>query len=167
MIGHSNGGNLALVTLVEHPEVIQTAIPQAANAWVSPDLPARQPGLFDPDRVEREDPHWMDQMKAWHADTYGPDYWRELLLLTVNELISEPNYTPADLAKVQRPTLVIQGENDRVNAPYEHARNSSPAISRRPSCGFRRELVIRVHLEIPAIWIEKVLDFLRRRGENK
>ncbi len=101
MIGHSNGGNLALVTLVEHPEVIQTAIPQAANAWISPDLPERQPGLFDPDQVEREDPEWMNQMIAWHSDIYGPEYWRELLQLTVNELISEPNYTPEDLAKVQ------------------------------------------------------------------
>ena len=32
VIGHSNGGNIALVTLVEHPDVIQTCIPQAANA---------------------------------------------------------------------------------------------------------------------------------------
>ncbi|HEX5940794.1 MAG TPA: alpha/beta hydrolase, partial [Anaerolineales bacterium] len=33
IIGHSNGGNVALVTLMEHPEVIQTCIPQAANAY--------------------------------------------------------------------------------------------------------------------------------------
>ena len=38
IIGHSNGGNVALVTLLEHPEVVQTAILQAANAYVSPDL---------------------------------------------------------------------------------------------------------------------------------
>src|SRR3989304_10506086 len=35
VIGHSNGGNVALVTLLEHPDVIQTCIPQAANAFVS------------------------------------------------------------------------------------------------------------------------------------
>ena len=46
VIGHSNGGNVALVTLLEHPDVIQTCIPQAANAWVSPDLPEKEPPHF-------------------------------------------------------------------------------------------------------------------------
>src|SRR5512143_1400942 len=33
VIGHSNGGNVALVTLMEHPEAIETCIMQAANAY--------------------------------------------------------------------------------------------------------------------------------------
>jgi len=45
VIGHSNGGNVALVTLLEHPEVVQTVIPEAANAYVSPDLLEREPPL--------------------------------------------------------------------------------------------------------------------------
>ena len=55
VIGHSNGGNVALVTLLEHPDVIQTCIPQAANAYVTPYLIDREPAVFDPDRVARED----------------------------------------------------------------------------------------------------------------
>ena len=35
IIGHSNGGNVALVTLMEHPEIVQTCVPQAANAYVT------------------------------------------------------------------------------------------------------------------------------------
>jgi pimeloyl-ACP methyl ester carboxylesterase len=163
VIGHSNGGNLALVVLVEHPEVVQTAIPQAANAWISPDLPERQPGLFDPDRVRREDPEWMQQMITWHSDVYGPEYWRELLLLTVKELISEPNYTPEDLAKVCRPTLVIQGENDGVNAPYEHAQFIARYIP-EAELWIPEGIGHRVHFEVPDLWMEKVLDFLKRRG---
>ena len=165
VVGHSNGGNLALVTLVEHPEVIQTAIPQAANAWISPDLPARQPGLFDPERVEREAPEWMNEMIAWHSDIYGPEYWRELLQLTVKELISEPNYTPEDLAKVRRPTLVIQGEKDGVNAPYEHAQFIARYIP-DAELWIPEGIAHSVHLEIPDLWVEKVLDFFKRRGEN-
>src|SRR5512139_3668739 len=34
IIGHSNGGNVALVTLMEYPGVVQTCILQAANAHV-------------------------------------------------------------------------------------------------------------------------------------
>ena len=163
VIGHSNGGNLALVVLVEHSDVTQTAIPQAANAWISPDLPERQPGLFDPDRVEREDPDWMHEMVALHSETNGPEYWRELLLLTVKELISEPNYTPEDLAKVRRPTLVIQGEKDRVNAPYEHAQFIARHIP-DAELWIPEGIGHSVHLEIPDLWLEKVLDFLKRRG---
>src|SRR5512143_1376033 len=56
LIGHSNGGNVVLVTLLEHPDVVQTCVPMAANAWVSPDLPEKEPHIFDPDRVAREAP---------------------------------------------------------------------------------------------------------------
>ena len=166
VIGHSNGGNLALVVLVEHPEVVQTAVIQAANAWVSPDLIQRQPGLFDPDRVAIESPGWMHEMIELHSETHGPDYWRELLLLTVNELISEPNYTPEDLAKVHRPTLVIQGEKDGVNAPYEHAQFIARYVP-DAELWIPEGIAHRVHFEIPVIWIEKVLDFLRRRGDGQ
>ena len=166
VIGHSNGGNVALVTLVEHPEVVQTAIPQAANAWISPDLIQNQPGLFDPDRVARESPEWMREMVALHSGIYGPDYWRELLQLTVNELVSEPNYTPGDLAKVHRPTLVIQGEKDSVNAPYEHAQFIARHIP-DAELWIPEGIGHSVHLQIPDIWVEKVLDFLRRRGDQE
>jgi len=163
LIGHSNGGNVVLVTLVEHPEVIQTCIPMAANAWVSPDLPEKEPGLFDPERVAREDPAWMDEMIALHDPYFGEGYWRKLLKLTVDELISEPNYTPQDLSQVYRPVLVIQGELDRVNAAYRHAQFIGHHIP------FAEQWIPAaighsVHDEILLEWVEKVLDFLARRG---
>jgi pimeloyl-ACP methyl ester carboxylesterase len=94
VIGHSNGGNVALVTLLEHPEVVQTCIPQAANAYVTRYLIEREPGVFDPDRVAREAQDWMDEMIALHSEVNGRDYWKELLWLTMKEIISEPNYSP-------------------------------------------------------------------------
>jgi pimeloyl-ACP methyl ester carboxylesterase len=136
IVGHSNGGNVALVTLLEHPEVVQTCIPQAANAFVTPYLIDREPGVFDPERVAREDPGWMNEMIALHGPTHGPDYWRDLLQLTLREIITEPNYTPVDLAQVQRAVLVIQGANDGSTRPIG-TRSSSRSISPMPNCGFR------------------------------
>lgn len=165
VIGHSNGGNVALVTLLEHPDVVQTCIPQAANAYVSPDLVEKEPAIFDPDRVAREDPAWMEEMIALHGPTHGPDYWRELLRLTVHAIITEPNYTPADLAQVQRPTLVIQGANDRVNAPARHGEFIAEHIP-------YAELWVpagvghTVHGERLLEWVTRVLDFLARRGDD-
>src|SRR6185295_8196261 len=87
IIGHSNGGNVALVVGVEHPEVTQTCIPQAANAYVTRYLIEREPRVFDPERVTQEAPEWRDEMTRLHivgAGSSRPDlnpieYWKDLL----------------------------------------------------------------------------------------
>lgn len=163
IIGHSNGGNVALVTLIEHPEIVQTCLPQAANAYVTRYLIEREPKVFDPDRVARESPDWMNEMIALHDATNGEGYWRELLWMTMKEIISEPNYAPFELARVERPTLVIMGADDTVNAPDEHAQYIANNIP-------KAELWIpegtghNVHKEREQKWMEWVLEFLERRG---
>jgi len=162
MIGHSNGGNVALVTLMEHPEVIQTCILQAANAYVTRYLIEREPVVFDPERVAREAPQWREEMIALHEEANGKDYWRELLWLTMKEIISEPNYAPFELARVDKPTLVIMGANDMVNAPDEHAQyiaNNIPGAE----LWIPENTGHSVHKEYEQEWVEKVLDFLKRR----
>jgi pimeloyl-ACP methyl ester carboxylesterase len=163
IIGHSNGGNVALVTALEHPEVTQTCVPQAANAYVSRYLVHREPQIFDASRVEREKPEWRDEMIALHGEVNGKEYWKDLLWLTMKEIISEPNYSPADLARVNVPMLVIMGAEDAVNAPDEHAQYIANHVP-------NAELWIpegtghNVHQERKDEWLEMVLDFLRRRG---
>jgi len=163
IIGHSNGGNVALVTLLEHPEVVHTCVIQAANAYVTRYLVEREPKVFDPARVAREAPDWMNQMIALHGEVNGKDYWRDLLWLTMKEIISEPNYAPFELARVKRPTFVIMGEDDPVNARDEHAQYIADNIP-------NAELWIpemtghNVHFERREEWLAKVLDFLERRG---
>jgi len=163
IIGHSNGGNVALVTLMEHPEMVQTCIPQAANAYVTRYLIEREPKVFDPDRVAREVPDWMNEMIRLHSEVHGMDYWRELLWLTMKEIISEPNYSPAELARVDRPTLVIMGAEDSVNAPDEHAQYMANNIP-NAELWIPEKTGHNVHLERREEWIAKVLDFLERRG---
>jgi pimeloyl-ACP methyl ester carboxylesterase len=163
IIGHSNGGNVALVTLMEHPEVVQTCIPQAANAYVTRYLIEREPKVFDPDRVEHEAPHWRDEMIALHSEVNGKEYWRDLLWLTMKEIISEPNYSPAELARVDRPTLVIMGADDSVNAPDEHAQYIAANIP-DTELWIPDQTGHNVHLERREEWIARVLDFLERRG---
>jgi pimeloyl-ACP methyl ester carboxylesterase len=164
IIGHSNGGNVALVTLLEHPEIVQTCIPQAANAYVTRYLIEREPKVFDPDRVAREVPEWRDEMIKLHSDVGGKEYWRDLLWLSMKEIISEPNYSPAELARVEKPTLVIMGAEDSVNAPDEHAQyaaNNIPAAE----LWIPEKTGHNVHLERREEWIAKVLDFLERCGK--
>lgn len=163
IIGHSNGGNVALVALMEHPEIIQTCVPQAANAYVTRYLIEREPKVFDPDRVAREVPDWMNEMITLHDKVNGKDYWRELLWLTMKEIISEPNYSPSELARVDKPTLVIMGAEDSVNAPDEHAQYIADNIP-NAELWIPEKTGHSVHLERREEWIAKVLDFLERRG---
>ncbi|MBM3127643.1 MAG: alpha/beta fold hydrolase [Chloroflexi bacterium] len=165
IIGHSNGGNVALVTLIEHPEIVQTAILQAANAYVSADLIEKEPAIFDPERVARERSEWRDEMIALHGATHGAEYWRDLLRMTLQEIITQPNYTPDDLARVERPTFVIQGEQDRVNAPMRHAQFIAKNIP-DSEWWLPKGIGHNVHDEKSFDWIARVLDFLARRGDD-
>ncbi len=163
IIGHSNGGNVALLTAVEHPEVTQTCIPQAANAYVTRYLVEREPKVFDPVRVEREAPEWRDEMITLHSEVNGREYWKDLLFLTLKELISEPNYSPADLARVNVPMLVIMGADDKVNAPDEHAQYIANNVPNAESW-IPEKTGHNVHKDREEEWVAKVLDFLKRRG---
>jgi pimeloyl-ACP methyl ester carboxylesterase len=160
-VGHSNGGNVVLVALLEHPEVVATCIPQAANAYVSADLIEKEPPLFDPERVARDAPGWMEEMQALHGPTHGADYWRDLLRLTVQEIVSEPNYTPEDLARVRTPVLVIQGANDGVNAPGRHAQYIAENIP-GAELWLPEGVGHNVHKERPEEWEERVAGFWER-----
>ena len=160
VIGHSNGGNVALVTLMEHPEVVASCVPQAANAYVSPDLVERIPKKLDPERVRAEDPSLMMEMIELHSARHGTEYWATLLRRTAAEIVSEPNYTARDLARIQRPTLVIEGELDATNAPAAHGRFLAQHI---PGSLLWAPVGVghNVHTEVPAEWCEHVLNFLR------
>ena len=163
VVGHSNGGNVALVMLVEHPDVVATCVVQAGNAYVSDDLIELEPAKFDPDRVEREEPAWRDEMIRIHGPGHGADHWRRLLEMTVAEIIREPRYAPADLARVERPLLVIEGTDDTVNATAGHAlfiaAHAPAAELWRPD-----DVGHDVHHERPLEWVERVEAFWQRRG---
>ena len=163
IIGHSNGGNVALMTAMEHPEETQTCIPQAANAYVTRYLIEREPIIFDPDRVAREAPAWRDEMVSLHSEVNGEEYWKDLLWLTMKEIISEPNYSPADLAQVDVPMLIIMGAEDTVNAVDEHAQYIASSVP-NAELWIPEETDHNVHKDREQEWVEKVLEFLKRRG---
>jgi pimeloyl-ACP methyl ester carboxylesterase len=163
IIGHSNGGNVALVTLMEHPAVVQTAVLQAANAYVTPYLIEREPVYFDAERIEREDPAWMNEMIALHEDANGKDYWRTLAKVTMIETMSEPNYSPEQLNRVTLPVLSIMGAEDRANAADEHAQFIAKHIP-NAELWVPENTGHNVHYEKPGEWLVRVLDFLKRRG---
>jgi len=162
VIGHSNGGNVALVYLMEHPDAMQTAILQAANARVTPDLMERETRVFTPEWVAAKNPVWMQEMIELHGPTHGRNYWRDLMQMTLKEILAGPNYTPQDLAQVKRPVLVIEGGQDPVNAPGHQAEYIAQNI---PGSELWRPESVKhnVHTERRKEWLARVLDFIKRK----
>jgi gamma-D-glutamyl-L-lysine dipeptidyl-peptidase len=163
IVGHSNGGNVALMVAVEHPLVVASCVIQAGNAYVSRDLLEREPALFDPERVARDDLAWRDRMIRLHGRWHGQEYWRELLAMTVAEIVSAPNYTPADLASTRPPVLAIEGQDDPVNARSGHGAFIAAQI---PDAELWRPEGVghSVHEERPVEWLARLDDFWSRRG---
>ena len=87
-----------------------------------------------------------------------------MLWLTMNEIISEPNYAPFELARAEMPTLVIMGADDPVNAPDDHAQYIANNIP-DAELWIPEKTGHNVHKECEQEWLEKVLDFLKRRGK--
>lgn len=121
VIGHSNGGNIALYMAVEQPQHTRTAVLLAANAYIDDQLRQRVPVKMNPDYVAERSPDWMREMMDLHDTHHGAGYWRALLEATITETITNPDWTPDHLKPVQTPCLCVQGENDSVNVPGHHA----------------------------------------------
>ncbi|MEP7357934.1 MAG: alpha/beta hydrolase [Anaerolineales bacterium] len=164
-VGHSNGGNVALLVLMEHAEAVATCVLQAANAYVSADWQEREPPYFDPDRIRQNDPARAAELQALHEEGNGPDYWRDLMPLTLKELLAGPNYTPAELGAVRRPVLVIQGAEDGVNVVGRHAQYLAENIP-GAELWLAEGVGHSVHRERPEEWLERVTEFIRKNDET-
>lgn len=121
VIGHSNGGNIALYFAKEQPQHTRAAVLLAANAYIDEHVRARVPVGMHPGRVWAKDLGWATEMIEYHDMHHGHGHWRRLLEATIAETITNPDWTADDLRDVRAPCLCVQGENDRVNAPGRHA----------------------------------------------
>ncbi len=121
VIGHSNGGNVALYFAKEQPQHTRAAVLLAANAYIDEHVRTRVPVNMHPDRVWRERRAWANEMIELHDTHHGRDHWRVLLEGTIAETITNPDWTKDDLKDVTTPCLCVQGEHDATNAPGRHA----------------------------------------------
>jgi Predicted hydrolases or acyltransferases (alpha/beta hydrolase superfamily) len=102
-------------------------------------------------------------MIALHGEANGGEYWKDLLWLTMKEIISEPNYSPAELARVDVPMLVIMGAEDTVNAPDEHAQYIANNVP-NAELWIPEKTGHNVHKEREQEWVARVLEFLKDKG---
>lgn len=154
IVGHSNGGNVALVLTIEHPTLVKKAVIMAGNAYVSGDLLRYSKGKWS-DRISIS---WGKELSALHDKLRYEGYWRELMDRTGREIARAPNYTPAQLKKNKTPVLIIQGAEDQVNAPAHHAEFMAEHLT-HSQLWLVPETGHSVHEEHPAEWVKRVTKF--------
>ena len=112
LLGFSDGGNIALVFAIRHPERVDRLILNGANL-----NPA---GAKRTVQIPIEIGYRIASLFARRSDSAKRN--AELLGLMVND----PNIDPADLAGVRARTLVIAGTNDMIKA--NHTRQIAAGI---------------------------------------
>jgi pimeloyl-ACP methyl ester carboxylesterase len=160
IIGHSNGGTVALYMARFHADVADRVVALAGNAYIDERVRRGVPVGMNPDRVERESPAWRDDMIALHDVHQGPGYWRELLLATIDETITNPAWSAAEVAFCSAPILAIQGSEDGVNTPGRHAQTIADWFP-RGECWIAEGAGHSVHWEQPEEFERRVLKFFR------
>jgi esterase len=160
VIGHSNGGTVALFLARFFADAVNRVVCLAGNAYIDARIRDGVPVAMAPERIERERTEWRDDMVALHDRWHGSGYWKELVAATVQETITEPQWTASELVHCLTPVLAVQGETDGVNVPGQHAQTIATWFPHGESW-LVPETGHSVHWERPELFHSRVLSFLR------
>lgn len=122
LLGHSDGGTVALYFAARHPERVAALIVVAAHIYVEP---AMLPGMQAVARAFETDPRLREGLRRMHGDKVESVFrnWYHGWL--------RPEHLTWDMRPLLRqiacPALVVQGEADEYASP-QHARDLAAAI---------------------------------------
>ncbi len=118
LVSFSMGAMTALTFASRHPERLRTLLISGIDVQREPRarVAAR---LMDPERIDREDLRWAEQLERRHGPAQGAGAWRRLLPAIARDVASQRLLTPAELRNVRVPTLMAYGDRD-VFVPVDH-----------------------------------------------
>lgn len=117
LVGHSDGADLALLLAVRHPELVASVTSFSANL---------DPSGYHEGSVS------VDELDAAIGDDWARiaphdrAYFPTVAAKTIELWLTEPRMTPADVARITVPVLVVAGEHDVIRP--EHTRMVHDAI---------------------------------------
>ncbi|HEV2428170.1 MAG TPA: alpha/beta hydrolase [Acidimicrobiales bacterium] len=111
LVGHSDGGVVALLTARRRPDLVRRVVAVGANFHYS--------GVASEDNLTFDGPDFEE----WAADfgRRSPDgvaHARAVADKSLALFASEPTLTTADLAQIATPTLVLVGDDDAVDLSH-------------------------------------------------
>ena len=115
VFGFSDGGNVGLGLAIRHPELVRELVIAGTNVTNA----ALTPGIFD--FLAAMTPAVLgDELRGmYEAEAPRPEEWPTLVAKIRRQVVKLVGWSPADLASITAPTLVIIGDADIVTP--EHA----------------------------------------------
>jgi pimeloyl-ACP methyl ester carboxylesterase len=158
LLGFSMGGATALGFAVRQPDRLRTLVVVGITPQREPRASAAR-RLFDPQRIAGHDPRWAQELSRRHDPVQGRGAWQRLLPAIARDVAEQPLQTPAELRRIDAPTLVAVGDRDPF-VPVDHAlglRRQLPdaRLFVAPDCGHE------VMLRKPALFNEALAGFYR------
>jgi len=154
LIGHSDGGSIALYYAIKRPQMINALVTVAAHIYLEPKM---EPGFLGIKQAFQGDSRFREGMRKAHGDQFERTFnnWFDGWHCPEAQ---EWDMRPL-LPIIQCPTLVIQGEEDEHASP-QHAVDISRNIP-DASLWLISGVKHMVPQEIPGEFNKKVIEFLR------
>jgi pimeloyl-ACP methyl ester carboxylesterase len=159
--GISDGGVTALDQALRRPEMVRSAVLLGTNYCVD-DVTLGEVNSIDAEVIERDHPDIAARFAQLHDAGKHPGFWKDLIGQIIDNNRVNPSWTVDDLRAVQRPTLLIAGEND----PFA---NTEQMVAMKTEIPGAEWLVVNhaghaVHAEQPEIVGPRIVDFLLRNS---
>ena len=158
LLGFSMGGMTALQFASRWPERLRTLVLVGITTQREPRASVGR-RLMDPEVIMARNPAWAAELSRRHDPVQGEGAWQRLLPAIAADIAVQPLLTPAEVHRIDCPSLVVGGDRDPF-VPVEQA----SALARQlpdgrlfiaPDCG--HEVMVRR----PGLFNEAVSGFYR------
>jgi pimeloyl-ACP methyl ester carboxylesterase len=119
LLGFSMGAMTALQFGTRFPERLRTLIVVGITVQREPRASVGR-RLMDPARIVERDPAFAATLSRRHDAGQGVGAWQRLLPAIAGDIATQPLLTPAELHRIDCPTMVVCGDRDPF-VPPEHA----------------------------------------------
>ncbi len=158
LLGFSMGAMTALQIASRFPERIRTLVAIGITTQREPRTGVMR-GLMKPAKIEAEDPEWAARLASRHDEGQGVGAWQRLLPAIAADVAAQPLMGPADLHRINAPTMIVCGDRDPF-VPVDHAWGMSRQIPGArlfvaPDCGHE------VTVKRPGLFNEALTGFYR------
>ena len=107
LVGHSDGGIIALMVALERPDLVSSVVAIGANYHYDCGLPFNDPNTPPVIEISEED------AARFAATSPDPAHMQEIIIRKAFEVwASEPTMTVADLSEIFAPVLVLAGDDE-------------------------------------------------------